>query len=159
MALKHKVIGFSSESHDLPNQGRMWSGCLSALVKVCFLPFNDTWGCEAKCWVITDAKEQTLVNDHFNQANPEDLPVLYSDVLFKDVAIRWLIKRNQVFYFPFLCATCSLSHECVTASVCIWPPIISAYISCCSESYLWYPDTEQTTDPWQDHLTLQDPNE
>jgi hypothetical protein len=42
---------------------------------------------KARRQVITDMKEQTLVDDHFNQANPEDLPTLYSDVLFKDIAI------------------------------------------------------------------------
>ncbi|KAF8257626.1 hypothetical protein EI94DRAFT_1447770, partial [Lactarius quietus] len=46
--------------------------------------------------VNTNAKEQTQVDNHFNQANPEDRPPVYLDGLFKDVAIRWLIKMDQL---------------------------------------------------------------
>lgn len=45
-----------------------------------------------------NAKEQTQDNDHFHQVNPKDKPVLYSDELFKEAAIQWLIKTNQVHY-------------------------------------------------------------
>jgi hypothetical protein len=45
-----------------------------------------------------NAKEQTQVNDHFHQVNPEDKPAPYSDELFKAAAIQWLIETDQVHY-------------------------------------------------------------
>jgi hypothetical protein len=45
-----------------------------------------------------DAKEQTQVDDHFHKLNPEDKPAPYSDVFFREAAIRWLIETDQVCY-------------------------------------------------------------
>lgn len=46
---------------------------------------------------IAKAKEQlqTQINDHFQPVDPEDKPVPYSDGLFKDAAIQWLIETDQ----------------------------------------------------------------
>ena len=40
--------------------------------------------------------EQTQVDDHFHPVGPEDKPMPYSDVAFKDAAIQWLIETDQV---------------------------------------------------------------
>ncbi|KIL55519.1 hypothetical protein M378DRAFT_55799, partial [Amanita muscaria Koide BX008] len=42
-----------------------------------------------------DSKEQTQVDDHFQRVNPGDKPTPYSDELFKEGAIRWLIETDQ----------------------------------------------------------------
>jgi hypothetical protein len=39
---------------------------------------------------------QSAVEDHFKPATPEDKPIPYSDELFKEAAIEWLIETNQV---------------------------------------------------------------
>jgi hypothetical protein len=39
---------------------------------------------------------QTAVNDHFSTQKPEDKPKSYSDVLFEEAAIQWLIETDQV---------------------------------------------------------------
>jgi hypothetical protein len=46
---------------------------------------------------------QSAVNDHFKPATPEDKPTRYSDELFKEAAIEWLIETNQVS-LPFHCS-------------------------------------------------------
>jgi hypothetical protein len=46
--------------------------------------------------MIANAKEQTQVDEHFHHVNPEDKPAPYSDALFKELAIRWLIETDQV---------------------------------------------------------------
>ncbi|KAF8803118.1 hypothetical protein BYT27DRAFT_7305410, partial [Phlegmacium glaucopus] len=51
---------------------------------------------------------QTLVEDHYTVQKPEDKPVLYSNELFKEAAIQWLVEMDQVLphfrslYFFFL---------------------------------------------------------
>jgi hypothetical protein len=40
--------------------------------------------------------EQSQVNEHFPKARPEDKPVPYSDELFKEAAVRWLVETDQV---------------------------------------------------------------
>jgi len=45
--------------------------------------------------VETTAK-QTAVNDHFSTQKPEDKPKSYSDLLFEEAAIQWLIETDQV---------------------------------------------------------------
>ena len=53
---------------------------------------------DAKAWcqeAIANAMEQTQVEDHFKCVNPEDKPIPYSDGLFKEVAIQWLIETDQ----------------------------------------------------------------
>ncbi|KIL55713.1 hypothetical protein M378DRAFT_31805, partial [Amanita muscaria Koide BX008] len=44
---------------------------------------------------ITSAKEQTQVDDHFHRIKPEDKPTPYSDEIFKEAAIRWLVETDQ----------------------------------------------------------------
>jgi hypothetical protein len=39
---------------------------------------------------------QSAVDDHFKVARPEDKPGLYTDDLFQEAAIEWLIETNQV---------------------------------------------------------------
>lgn len=52
---------------------------------------------KARCEeMIANAKEQTLVDELFHHVNPEDKPILYSDAIFKEVAIQWLIEMDQV---------------------------------------------------------------
>ena len=40
--------------------------------------------------------EQTQVSDHFNVVKLEDKPEPYSDEVFKEAALRWLIETDQV---------------------------------------------------------------
>jgi hypothetical protein len=41
---------------------------------------------------------QTQVNKHFSKAQPEDKPLPYTDNLFKEAAIEWLIQTDQVSF-------------------------------------------------------------
>lgn len=45
---------------------------------------------------IKEKLEQTHVNDHFAKAPPENKPEPYSDELFKEAAIQWLVETDQV---------------------------------------------------------------
>jgi hypothetical protein len=45
---------------------------------------------------IANVKEQSQVDDHFAHVNHEDRPAPFSDELFKDAAIQWLIETDQV---------------------------------------------------------------
>ena len=40
--------------------------------------------------------EQTQVNNHFKVLKPEDKPAPYSDKLYQEVSIRWLVEMDQV---------------------------------------------------------------
>ncbi|KIL54591.1 hypothetical protein M378DRAFT_31215, partial [Amanita muscaria Koide BX008] len=42
-----------------------------------------------------DSKEQTQLENHFQRVNPGDKPAPYSDELFKEALIRWLIETDQ----------------------------------------------------------------
>ncbi|KAI0282709.1 hypothetical protein BC826DRAFT_921438, partial [Russula brevipes] len=44
---------------------------------------------------ITNVKEQSQVDDHFVHVKPEDRPAPFSDALFEDAAIQWLIETDQ----------------------------------------------------------------
>ncbi|PPQ81719.1 hypothetical protein CVT26_007781 [Gymnopilus dilepis] len=44
---------------------------------------------------VADELVQTAVNDHFKTATPEDKPPPYSDELFKQAALEWLLETNQ----------------------------------------------------------------
>jgi len=44
---------------------------------------------------------QSVVDDHFKPATPEDKPTPYSDKLFKEAAIEWLIETNQVSLYLY----------------------------------------------------------
>jgi len=64
---------------------------------------------DAKHWK-AKAKEslkQSSVDDHFPQAKPEEKPISYSDKLFREAAIEWLIETNQVCTTLFVVATSS----------------------------------------------------
>jgi hypothetical protein len=41
---------------------------------------------------------QTLVEDHYTLQKPGDKPITYSDELFKEAAIQWLVETDQVFF-------------------------------------------------------------
>ncbi|KAI9440271.1 hypothetical protein F5148DRAFT_989071 [Russula earlei] len=43
--------------------------------------------------------EQSQVNDHFHPMNPDDRPTPYSDEVFKEAALQWLIKTDQITTF------------------------------------------------------------
>jgi hypothetical protein len=46
--------------------------------------------------VLKKAMEQSQVDDHFQLLKPEDRPVPYSDALFKEASIQWLVETDQV---------------------------------------------------------------
>ena len=46
--------------------------------------------------VLEENLQQTNVNDHFKPAPKEEKPEPFSDELFKQAAIDWLIETNQV---------------------------------------------------------------
>jgi len=50
---------------------------------------------------IKEKLQQTQVNDHFEKAVPENKPEPYSDELFKEAAIQWLVETDQVFIYLF----------------------------------------------------------
>lgn len=45
-----------------------------------------------------DTLKQTAVSDHFSVEKPEEKPIVYSDELFKEAAIQWLVETDQVRY-------------------------------------------------------------
>lgn len=56
--------------------------------------------------VADEILKQTSVDDHFKKAAPEDKPTPYTDELFKEAAIEWLIETNQVCYLYLVPAIC-----------------------------------------------------
>jgi hypothetical protein len=46
----------------------------------------------------TQALHQSAVDEHFKPLASEDKPIVYSDDIFKEAAIEWLIETNQVCY-------------------------------------------------------------
>lgn len=57
---------------------------------------------------IKEKLQQTQVNDHFKKAQPENKPEPYSDELFKEAAIQWLVETDQVCIVFFFASTPSL---------------------------------------------------
>ena len=45
---------------------------------------------------LLESLRQTNVTEHFAKAQPEEGPPPYSDDLFKEAAIQWLIETDQV---------------------------------------------------------------
>jgi hypothetical protein len=43
------------------------------------------------------ASKQGRVDQHFETIKPEDKPVPYSDAIFREAAIQWLIQTDQVY--------------------------------------------------------------
>lgn len=41
--------------------------------------------------------EQSQMDEHFRPVDPNDKPVSYTDDVFKEAAIQWLIETDQVF--------------------------------------------------------------
>jgi hypothetical protein len=51
-----------------------------------------------------EAAQQGRVDEHFEIIKPSDKPIPYSDSIFRDVAIQWLIQTDQVCsLFLMLC--------------------------------------------------------
>lgn len=47
-----------------------------------------------------ELRSQTLVKDFYEVQKPEEKPIPYSNELFKEDAIQWLVETDQVlFYF------------------------------------------------------------
>jgi len=46
--------------------------------------------------MVKETLQQSQVNEHFELAKPEDKPKFYTDEIFKEAVIQWLIKTNQV---------------------------------------------------------------
>ncbi|KAF8950694.1 hypothetical protein BDZ97DRAFT_1687043 [Flammula alnicola] len=53
---------------------------------------EDTKACQA---ALLEEMIQTQVGDHFSQAQPEDKPEPYTDEIFKEAAIQWLVETDQ----------------------------------------------------------------
>jgi hypothetical protein len=52
------------------------------------------------CHVVqAEVLSQTLVEDHYMVQKLGNKPITYSDELFKEVAIQWLVETDQVFFF------------------------------------------------------------
>lgn len=51
--------------------------------------------------------QQTQVNDHFPTIKPEDKPLPYTDEIFKEAAIEWLIQTDQVSFLARYYIFCS----------------------------------------------------
>lgn len=51
----------------------------------------------------TSKTQQGRVDEHFETIKPGDKPIPYSDTLFQDFAIQWLIQTDQVSSSLFLC--------------------------------------------------------
>jgi hypothetical protein len=64
---------------------------------------------------------QTQVNDHFAKAQPEDKPLPYTDELFKEAAIEWLIQTDQVSFCFAIQNYCPL--PCPNLSILAHPSI------------------------------------
>jgi len=47
-----------------------------------------------------DLLQQTMVTNHFAKAEPQEKIIPYSDELFKQAAVEWLIATDQVRVFP-----------------------------------------------------------
>jgi hypothetical protein len=45
---------------------------------------------------VMQSLQQSAVDGHFKPVAPEDKPIAYSDEIFKEAAIKWLIETNQV---------------------------------------------------------------
>jgi len=55
---------------------------------------------KACCHAAAEKLKQSQVNDHFTVIPEEEKPMPYTDKVFKEVAIQWLIETDQV---PFYC--------------------------------------------------------
>jgi hypothetical protein len=44
----------------------------------------------------TSKLQQGRVDQHFETVKPEDKPIPYSDAIFQEAAIEWLIQTDQV---------------------------------------------------------------
>ena len=53
---------------------------------------------KAHCAVLLESLHQTNVTKHFSEAKPEDKPSPYSDELFRQAVVQYLIKTDQVSY-------------------------------------------------------------
>jgi hypothetical protein len=94
MASKHKVREYL-QSPTLPtiyNQGRYRRWCTSSG----FLSMLPEDAKARRKAALEKVMEQTQVDDHFRPMKPEDKPTPYSDEVFKQAAIQWLIETDQV---------------------------------------------------------------
>ena len=46
--------------------------------------------------MIEETLRQSQVHEHFDKAKPKDKPKVYTDEIFKEAAIQWLIETDQV---------------------------------------------------------------
>jgi hypothetical protein len=53
---------------------------------------------KAHCVAQAEVFLQTLVEDHYTVQKLGDKPITYSDELFKEVAIQWLVEMDQVVF-------------------------------------------------------------
>ena len=65
---------------------------------------------KARCQeALENLMQQTQVDEHFNSVNPNDKPVPYTDDVFKEAAIQWLIETDQVLFILYSNFS---SHHC-----------------------------------------------
>ena len=53
---------------------------------------------KARRAALLESLRQTNVTKHFSEAKPEDKPSPYSDELFRQAAVQYLIETDQVSY-------------------------------------------------------------
>ncbi len=46
--------------------------------------------------IVEETLRQSRVHEHFDKAKPEDKPKVYTDEIFNEAAIQWLIETDQV---------------------------------------------------------------
>ena len=89
--------------------------------------------------------EQTRVDDHFHQISPEDKPTPYSDAVFKEAAIQWLIETDQV-RISSIDLSLQVPDWYIIACGRIRTPNLSAHDSYCLLSYPWCPNPKSEAD-------------
>jgi trans-aconitate methyltransferase len=53
--------------------------------------------------MVEETLRQSQVNEHFEKAKPEDKPKVYTDEIFNEAAIQWLIETDQVSIVTVSC--------------------------------------------------------
>lgn len=100
--------------------------------------------------------QQTQVNDHFDEVKPEDKPEPYSDEIFKEAMIQWLVETDQV------CTACMIYvFFLLILLVCLadsshGAPIFQKNDVNCGSCYAWSEDSQPQTDTKRNHSFIQE---
>jgi hypothetical protein len=68
---------------------------------------------------LENVRQQMQLSDHFHTIKPEDKPEPYSDELFKDAAIQWLIEMDQVCIASSTLSSALCSHFFCSLLLCL----------------------------------------